>query len=201
MPAAEYSDFCRMDYDLNTFLHSIYSFDDFAMQALNQSLKSVCFKRGESIYRKNIHQEHIFLIEKGLVRMYQIDEKSGAEINRAFFVEKDCVYACSDPDHGGDIQTLEDTHVYSIPLPQASALAKSQPGVHQYIQKVITDDWKKKETLLHMLMQPKAEDRYRVLEEKFHHLLLRVPLYHLASFLNITPVHLSRIRKTSGRIS
>ncbi|RZJ32393.1 MAG: hypothetical protein EOO18_10205 [Chryseobacterium sp.] len=46
-----------------------------------------------------------------------------------------------------------------------------------------------------------ANDNYHLLESYFSQYLDKVPLKHLASWLNISAVHLSRIRKERAKIS
>ena len=43
--------------------------------------------------------------------------------------------------------------------------------------------------------QLSAEARYRLLLDRSPHLLQRAPLYHIASYLGVTPEALSRIRR------
>jgi CRP-like cAMP-binding protein len=53
-----------------------------------------------------------------------------------------------------------------------------------------------KETRERELLLLSAEARYRMFLERYGHLSGQIPQYHVASYLGITPVALSRIRRS-----
>lgn len=55
----------------------------------------------------------------------------------------------------------------------------------------------RKELRARSLLQQQAKERYLDFEEQYPDLVKRVPQYHIASYLGITEVSLSRLKRTA----
>jgi len=175
--------------------HINLSDDDWAI--ITERFHPVSFRKKSILIGLDEKARHFYFINKGLLRLYGL--KDGEEKTLFFFSEnmiagivdsyldqapsKLVLEALEDTEalaiHGKDLQEL-----YSI----SSDLTKVGLLLTQY-------------RLSHLLkffssfVLDSPEERYRKFLEEHPDLVLRVPQHIIASFLGITPVSLSRIRK------
>lgn len=74
-------------------------------------------------------------------------------------------------------------------------LANQNPDVLKLYTKVIEQDFLFQEQRVLDLSLLNATERYLKLQKEISNIENILPQYHIASYLNITPVQLSRIRK------
>ncbi len=148
--------------------------------------------------------DSFFFITKGLVRFYYTTE-SGKEFNKHFAGESGyagsyisvilgipCPYS---------IEALEQTELLVLENRLLQELYNRHPfwerlGRVNAERLAILKEFREKEFLL-----DSAEVRYRRFLKEFPDLVDRIPQYHIASYLGITDVALSRIRKKMGNIN
>ena len=137
-------------------------------------------------------------IVEGLVRVYYIDQ-AGNEVNQQFHQSGEIVAPVSAIVEGEAcqyyIQTLEPTKVWLADYVELNRVGKTNPEWLQLeikmLQKVYLVTARREASLL----MGNAEHRYKWFCKTYPELLERLPQYHIASFLGITPVSLSRLRK------
>jgi len=139
----------------------------------------------------------LFFINKGLVRLYYT--KDGAEITGYIFREH--LFAASYDSflrQAPSIQTLETLEDCDLLVINHSAMEKlyeDMPSMHILTRKVAEQRFINAQMILSSFILDSPEERYRKFEEQHGDLLLRVPHHIIASFLGMTPVSMSRIRK------
>jgi CRP-like cAMP-binding protein len=139
----------------------------------------------------------MYFINKGLVRLYY--NKEGEEITGFLFREG--LFASSYESlltEAPGIQTLETVEDCDLLVISKTALDKlydDLPKMHILVRKVVEQRFINAQSILSSFILDSPEERYRKFEEQHGELLLRVPQHMIASFLGITPVSLSRIRK------
>ncbi|MGC4058503.1 MAG: Crp/Fnr family transcriptional regulator [Chitinophagaceae bacterium] len=139
----------------------------------------------------------LFFIVRGLVRLYYT--KDGQEITGFIFREN--LFA------GGydsflrqapGIQTLEameDCDLLVIGYQQMQDLYATMPRMQEFGRKIAEQRFINAQVILSSFVLDTPEERYRRFEAQHGDLLLRVPHHIIASFLGMTPVSMSRIRK------
>lgn len=142
-------------------------------------------KKGETLQRKGELSTSVFLVKKGLLRSYSIDDK-GKEHIFMFGPEGWIVGDNVTPSEKGDlfIDALEDSVV--IPIPKNIPTKHDTQKLHKRIgvlQKRVI-----------MLMSAPAIDRYNHFLKTYPDIIQRVPQKMIASYLGITPQALSTIR-------
>ncbi|MET0067072.1 MAG: Crp/Fnr family transcriptional regulator [Candidatus Thiodiazotropha sp.] len=159
------------------------------------------FDKGETLLSAGQLAEHSFFLCSGLVRFYYVTE-DGREYNKSFSREQQFAGAIQDsvsPQPGRfSIQALEPTDALLIPLQglyglYQTSLAWANLG-RLYMESLAVRKTRREAAFL----LDSAERRYRLFLEQEPVLARRLPLYHIASFLGITDVALSRIRKRIG---
>jgi len=156
------------------------------------------FEKKDYLVRSGDVVDNFYFINTGLVRFFYCTE-DGREFNKHFAMENGFAGSfhslmLHEP-CGFFIQALERTETIALPNHLLNELYDRHPCWERFGRKmaehlVIIKEAREKELLLDSL-----EVRYRRFLKEFPGLVDRVPQYHIASYLGVTDVALSRIRK------
>ncbi|WP_228780229.1 Crp/Fnr family transcriptional regulator [Aquiflexum lacus] len=138
----------------------------------------------------------IYFVKKGLCRIYYY--KDGVDITEAFAFENSLIARVESlftgrPSKKG-IQTLEDSVFIGIASPALFDLYDQFPEIERLFRKIFEAAYVETVNRIENIQFHTAEERYNDLIKNSPDLLQRVPLKHIASYLGITQVSLSRIR-------
>lgn len=139
----------------------------------------------------------LFFINKGLVRLYY--EKGKEEITG--FIFKEHLFASSYDSFLRKVpslqtlETLQACELLVITYQKLEELYVTLPKINVLTRKVAEQRFINGQQILSSFLLESPEERYRRFEVQHKDLLQRVPQNMIASFLGITPVSLSRIRK------
>lgn len=166
---------------------------------------------GKEFHPRHMHsQEHwiqagevcneLCFILEGLLRVYYIDS-TGNEVNQHFYQANEVIAPISaiisDEPCQYYIQALEPTQIMLADYHQLYDIGQTNPEWLRieinFLQKVFVKNARHEARLL----LGNAEQRYKWFCKEYPELLERLPQYHIASFLGITAVSLSRLRKKS----
>jgi len=155
--------------------------------------------KGDILYSIGSLPTSFSFIHKGLMRAYVIDE-SGSEYNKNFFDEgrfPGCMSALLNHEASNlEVQAIEDCEIIEINHRKfRDALFASQDLMKFHIKYLETHWLLEKEPKEIGYLQFEAKVRYLKFLDDFNHILSRLPQYHIASYLGITPTQLSRIKK------
>lgn len=153
-------------------------------------------------------QEHLILpgatthevlfVARGLLRFYYPSD-DGKESNKAFVAEGEFAGALAAANLGlpllYGVEALEPSVVLATPYADFVTLMDDHPVFERLGRKLAELILTRKELRTRSLLMQSARDRYLDFVEQRPDLVQRVPLYHIASLLGITDVHLSRIRR------
>lgn len=141
--------------------------------------------------------KEVYFINKGLIRLYYC--KNGEEITGFIFQEG--LFASSydsflrEQPSNQTLETLEDCDLLVINKRGMDELYQVLPKMHVITRKVAEQRFINAQRILSSFILESPEERYRKFEADHNDLLMRIPQHYIASFLGITPVSLSRIRK------
>lgn len=141
--------------------------------------------------------KELYFINKGLVRLYYT--KDGEEITGYIF--KEGLFASSyDSFLRGvpsiqTLETLEECQLLVVDSRRLELLFDQLPKMNVLVRKVAEQRFINCQQILSSFILDSPEERYRKFLAMHGDLLLRVPHHMIASYLGITPVSLSRIRK------
>jgi len=139
----------------------------------------------------------IYFIRSGCIRLYYV--KEGFDISAYFFTEKmfagayDSFITQLPSRHY--LESIEDCELLYITYPKFQRLLHAHPEINEVIRKILEERFVDLHTLFTSQILNSPEERYRNLLAQRPDLLNRVPQHQLATFLGVTPVSLSRIRK------
>ena len=168
-----------------------------AIIKMSDVVREVQLPKGFVLLKSGKVEPNVYLIKKGIVRAYaQMPE---GDVTFWFGSEGDIVLSMRSYVEGNkgyeDIELLEDCELYEVKAKDLQSL---------YVQDIHIANWGRKfaekelikteERLISRLCKP-ATQRYQDLLENHPDLVKRIQLGHIASYLGITQVSLSRIRK------
>ena len=154
------------------------------------------YEKNEMILKEGKVSNYCSWIIKGLTRSYHI--RDAEDITTKFLWEGACITSVysyySRKPSTENIVAMEHTVLASLHYDHMKNLYKEHP-VFNVIGRVITEQYLYMlELEVYNLRKQKAEDRYQFIIKHIPHLLQRVPLKHLATYLGINLETLSRIR-------
>lgn len=135
-------------------------------------------------------------ISKGILRIFYLNEK-GEEWNKHFLQENDFVAASISPEKKSitNIQALTKVSILCIPYTELIKIADKHKQISVFIQKLTFEYLEQKQEREIRLLSEEAMSNYQRFLEDFPTLRDKIPHYHIASYLGITPTQLSRLRK------
>ncbi|MBN2435798.1 MAG: Crp/Fnr family transcriptional regulator [Spirochaetes bacterium] len=97
------------------------------------------------------------------------------------------------------IEALEDSQVAEFPISVLNELENSSESARSLSRNFLLEALLEKEKREASLVLDDAITRYRDFQSRFSHIEKRLKLHHVASYLGISPVSLSRIRKKNQK--
>lgn len=192
-----------MDYedDLLCVLGEITEIPNEEWDFLKHNLQWETLEKGHVLLHNGELCEKIYFCASGLLRMYY-NTTNGSEYNKSFIVERGFFTSYSSlilsiPSHFS-IQSMESSVVASFTGRTLDQLFRRHACWETVGRKLVEQLYIKKELKERQLLAYSAEERYRMFLKEYPSLNRRIPQYHIASYLGITPVSLSRIRSKVG---
>lgn len=137
------------------------------------------------------------ILLEGVMRAFYLRE-DGIDCNKSFLVEGDLPSPLSalikKTPCEISFQALTKCEVVKYNYAQFIELGKTHPNLDTLYKRVLEKLWIDKEQREIQLIAFSAEKKYQYFKKRFPDLEHRIPLYHIASYIGITPVQLSRIR-------
>jgi len=158
-----------------------------------------------SLLRAGEGQKYFYVIKKGLVRYFYMSPQ-GKEWNKSFFHEGQVVgslsaYLTQSPSRY-NIQTLEPSILYRTPIDAFKSAAQDNSMVAQLIEQITQTIFLRNELRESILLTGNAQERFDWLEKNEHWLIERkVAQYHLASYLGMDAVSLSRLKGKRAKLN
>ncbi len=157
------------------------------------------FKKGVHILRTGVLAKNLHFIYQGAIRAYFTD-KEGNIYNKNLFLENEfsgsTVSLLTGKPSAFGLETLEDTILINIDYLAYRSLIKENKDLNAFYIAYLEKNWViKKEAIEVSIVMNNAMERYLALLQQHPDLNKRIPQYHIASHLGITPTQLSRIKK------
>ncbi|MBM7636754.1 Crp/Fnr family transcriptional regulator [Streptococcus saliviloxodontae] len=156
------------------------------------------FKAKDILLAQGEISHQMILIDSGCLRLFHLTE-DGREVTTQFFFEGDQVsvfesfYEQLPSDY--NLQALEDCQLRFLDRVYFMAFLKENPDANDQLTELLYMKMKTYSRLFLSRIQNKPEQRYQELIEEYAELLHRIPDQYLASYLGMTPVSFSRIKK------
>jgi CRP-like cAMP-binding protein len=165
--------------------------------ALEQKLTIQHLKKGEFLIRNSEICRQVSFINKGLLRVFYLAD--GKEICTGFVCENDYLssYASflTNQPSSENMDALEDSELINLSYSDMQKLYVSNPVFETFGRKIAETLFIKISLQTARLLTMSPEERYLSVIQYQPFIIQRVPQYMIASFIGITPEHLSRIRR------
>ena len=152
---------------------------------------------GEHILQQGQICQQIAFVEHGLIRLYYLHE--GKEVTTSFYLENSvtCSYSSLITQSASDlaIQALEPCQLMLLSYDSLLKLYEKENYWQQMGRLAAEKEFMILENYNRFLRDQTATERYQFILTNQPNLLQRVPLHYLATYLQIAPETLSRIRK------
>ena len=169
------------------------------LDILESVLVPMKFAKGEIILKEGDVCEHIYYVERGLTRQFYF--KNGKELTEHIGVEHSIVMCIESlfkekPTYL-QLEALEPTLVYAMPKHRLEEVALHNVNIQILYRKILEESLIISQVHADMLRFETAQDRYLKLCKQSPQVVLRAPLVYVASYLQMTPETLSRVRAAS----
>ena len=168
------------------------------LDVLESILVPMKFQKGEIILKEGEICDRIYWVTKGLVRQFYY--KNGKDLTE-YMAAENTVCMCieslfnEEPTHL-QIMAIEPTVLYLIPKAELEAVAMKSVNIQILYRKILEESLILSQKHADMLRFESAQDRYQKLVKRNPQLVLRAPLVYIASYLQMTPETLSRVRNS-----
>lgn len=167
-----------------------------AINVLASILVPLKFQKGDTILEEGKVCRALYFVEKGMVRQYYYKNKR--DVTEHFSFEGRIVFCIEsflkqEPSRL-IVEALENSVLYAIPRDELTGLMMHNQEMEMLYRKILEHVAISSQEHADSQRFENAAERYeRLLREK-PEIILRAPMVHIASFLQMTPETLSRVR-------
>lgn len=182
--------------DIFTIISRIAPLPTASVHRLTAVAQPIALYKGHLLFRAGKLEHDVYLISEGLARVYYHDEANAVTL--CFGMEGDALISLrSYIQHRAgyeNIELLETSRLYRLKTADLHQLYTSDIHIANWGRKLAEQELIKTEERLMSRQFKTAAERYDELLKNQPDLLQRVQLGHIASYLGISQVTLSRIR-------
>lgn len=157
------------------------------------------FAKGEMILKEGEVCKYIYYIEHGLTRQFYF--KNGKELTEHLGVDHS-IFMCieslfkEEPTHL-QVQAIEPTLVFGLPKIKLEEVALHNVNIQILYRKILEESLIISQIHADLLRFESAQNRYKRMCKMSPQVVLRAPLVYIASYLQMTPETLSRVRSST----
>lgn len=186
---------------MNLLKSKVISLDEESIALLKNIFKPKLLKKDMFFLQEGEKSNEIGIIVKGIFRSYYID-KIGNDITKYFYEESGILfsyaaYLCQ-KESMYYIQALEDSEILVAKISDFEKIVEGHYQLLLFYKKMIDNVLIMKEEHASSFKLLDSMERYKQFLTAYSGLEKRLKQCHIASYLGITPVSLSRIRKKSN---
>ena len=156
------------------------------------------YAKGEMVLSEGEICTSIIYIDKGLLRQFYL--KNGKEVTEYLAVEGSIMMSIEslfkEVPSVQQIEAIEPTVVYELPKKRLEEVALHNVNIQILYRKILEESLIVSQVHADLVRFESAENRYRRMCKISPQIALRAPLLFIASYLQMTPETLSRVRST-----
>lgn len=169
------------------------------LDILESILVSQKYAKGEMILKEGEICRQFLYIDKGLVRQFYF--KHGKEVTEHLGQEHTIVMCIEslfkEEPTKLQVEALEPTTVYALPIAELERVAMHNVNIQILYRKILEESLIISQIHADLVRFETAQDRYKKLCKLCPQVVLRAPLVYIASYLQMTPETLSRVRAST----
>lgn len=169
------------------------------LDTLESILVPMKFAKGEMIIKDGEICENLYYIDKGLVRQFYF--KNGKEVTEHLGEDR-TIFMCIEslfketPSHL-QVGALEPCLIYALPKHHLESVALHNVNIQILYRKILEESLILSQVHADLVRFETAGDRYKKMCKLMPQVVLRAPLVFIASYLQMTPETLSRVRAST----
>jgi CRP-like cAMP-binding protein len=191
-----------MDMNFKTYLNKKAGITDEQFHQLSNFLGSKQLEKGHLLLRAGEICEHVFFVEKGLLRAFTIDDLGKEHVvqfaSEGWFISERNSLLFNEPSIFF-IDVIERTQVVAMERDFSRITCDISPSFAVFNETLLNNHIRHLQKRVVMMLSATAEARYRYFLEQYPDLTKRVPQWMIASYLGIAPESLSRVRKDMSK--
>ena len=166
------------------------------LDVLEGILVPMNFAKGEMILSEGEVCENIYYIERGLIRQFYF--KNGKQITEHLGEDR-TIFMCIESLFREEptklqVEAIEPTTVYALPKRRLEQVALHNVNIQILYRKILEESLIISQVHADLVRFETAQDRYKKMCKLSPQVILRAPLVYIASYLQMTPETLSRVR-------
>ncbi|MBR1548419.1 MAG: Crp/Fnr family transcriptional regulator [Prevotella sp.] len=169
------------------------------LDVLESILVPMKFQKGEVILKEGDICDRIYWVVKGLVRQFYY--KNGKELTEYMAAENTIFMSIEslfkEQPSKMQIHAIEPTVIIALPKSRLEREAVRNVNIQMLYRKILEESLILSQIRADMLRFESAQERYAKLVKRSPQLVLRAPLVYIASYLQMTPETLSRVRTSA----
>ena len=169
------------------------------LEEMSATFAKTTYPKGSLLLHPGDISDKIYFIETGVLREFFIDTDTGEEYTTQIVAENIFFYSTESYIFGLPskrfVEVVENCRLLSIRKRDVEAFCEKNHKIEHFIRTMLEQTLVQAERRAQVLRFKKSEERLRAFEQLHPELGNRIPQKHLASFLNITPQNLSKVRR------
>ncbi|MGP1559054.1 MAG: Crp/Fnr family transcriptional regulator [Prevotella intermedia] len=166
------------------------------LDVLESILVPMKFAKSEMILSEGEVCENIYYIERGLIRQFYF--KNGKQITEHLGEDR-TIFMCIESLFREEptklqVEAIEPTTVYALPKRRLEQVALHNVNIQILYRKILEESLIISQVHADLVRFETAQDRYKKMCKLSPQVILRAPLVYIASYLQMTPETLSRVR-------
>ncbi len=168
------------------------------LDVLESVLVPLKFSKGEMILKEGEICRFIYYIERGLIRQFYF--KNGKQITEHLGEDR-TMFMCIESLFREEptklqVEALEPTMVYALPKSKLEEVAMHNVNIQILYRKILEESLIISQVHADLVRFETAQNRYKRMCKLSPQVILRAPLVYIASYLQMTPETLSRVRSS-----
>ena len=169
------------------------------LDVLESILVPMKFAKGQMILSEGDVCKHVYYIERGLIRQFYF--KNGKQITEHLGEDRS-IFMCIESLFREEptklqVEALEPTWVYALPKQKLEQVALHNVNIQILYRKILEESLITSQVHADLVRFETAQARYKRMCKLSPQVILRAPLVYIASYLQMTPETLSRVRSST----
>ena len=169
------------------------------LDLLESILVPIKFNKNQPILKEGEICDSIYYVDKGLIRQFYF--KNGKEVTE-HLGENHTIFMCIESLFKEEptklqVEAIEPSIVYALPKKRLESVALHNVNIQILYRKILEESLILSQVHADLVRFETAQDRYRKMCKLMPQVVLRAPLVYIASYLQMTPETLSRVRSST----
>jgi len=188
------------DNHIHRFIYYLEAFHQIPDELKGDILKKASHRTlnvGDVLIKKGGYDKVMGFLSEGIMRIYDAD-KEGQEWNKSILNYQTILLGNAAPDQPAihHIAAISSCHIITLPVSFVETAMRQFNELRIIKDSILSRIYQMKSERESDLLLLTTKERYLKLRDHLGADMERIPQYHLASFLGVTPIQLSRIRSS-----